>query len=97
MAPQLERRWLAEISRSQYLFHKLKSTLSLPCLLSKNKIPEHIALEGFVTDFKVGLWQALRRRFPDFDIQDCAFHWSQAVFRKIQDHGLQVITFNLIF
>jgi hypothetical protein len=28
------------------------------------RLPEHIALEGFVADFEVGLWQALRRRFP---------------------------------
>ncbi|XP_076078755.1 uncharacterized protein LOC143048767, partial [Mytilus galloprovincialis] len=36
-----------------------------------------------------GLWQALRQRFPGTPIQGCAFHWAQAVFRKIQENGLQ--------
>ena len=53
-------------------------------------LPEDIALDSFVADFEAGLWQALRRRFPYHPIQGCAFHWSQAVFRKIQENGLQV-------
>ncbi|XP_050393171.1 uncharacterized protein LOC126826808 isoform X1 [Patella vulgata] len=52
-------------------------------------LPSQIALEGFVVDFEAGLWQALRRRFVDIRIQGCVFHWTQAVFRKIQEKGFQ--------
>jgi transposase-like protein len=47
-------------------------------------------VKGFVADFEAALWQALKARFPRCPIQGCAFHWSQAVFRKVQEHGLQV-------
>ncbi|CAC5388183.1 unnamed protein product [Mytilus coruscus] len=53
------------------------------------RLPEDISLDGFVADFEAGLWQALKQRFPRYAIQGCAFHWSQAVFRKVQEHGLQ--------
>ena len=35
--------------------------------------------------------------FPDIHIQGCAFHWGQAVWRHVQELGLQVHVFKLIF
>lgn len=61
--------------------------------LIDRSLPENIALHGFVCDFEAGLWRALRDRFPNYPIQGCVFHWSQAVFRKVQEHGLQVCVF----
>ncbi|CAC5392288.1 unnamed protein product [Mytilus coruscus] len=55
------------------------------------RLPEDISLDGFVADFEAGLWQALKQRFPRYAIQGCAIHWSQAVFRKVQEHGLQTV------
>lgn len=55
-----------------------------------HQLPETIALEGFVADFEAALWKALKDRFPGTPIQGCVFHWTQAVFRKVQEHGLQV-------
>lgn len=55
-----------------------------------HQLPESIALEGFVADFEAALWKALKDRFPGTPIQGCVFHWTQAVFRKVQDHGRQV-------
>ncbi|XP_033759427.1 uncharacterized protein LOC117341641 [Pecten maximus] len=46
-------------------------------------------LERCVVDFEAGLWQAIRRRFHDVKIQGCAFHWTQAVYRKVQELGLK--------
>ncbi|XP_050393325.1 uncharacterized protein LOC126811503 isoform X3 [Patella vulgata] len=64
--------------------------MSSPVLRAVDKmLPSQIALEGFVVDFEAGLWQALRRRFVDIRIQGCVFHWTQAVFRKIQEKGFQ--------
>ncbi|XP_078326026.1 uncharacterized protein LOC144622863 [Crassostrea virginica] len=53
------------------------------------RLPEDISLQGFVADFEAALWQAMKDRFPRMPIQGCVFHWTQAVFRKVQEHGLQ--------
>lgn len=36
----------------------------------------------------VGAWQAVRHVFPGVAMKGCIFHWSQAVWRKVQDLGL---------
>ena len=54
------------------------------------RLPEDISLQGFVADFEAALWLALKDRFPRMPIQGCVFHWTQAVFREVQEHGLQV-------
>ncbi|XP_021350006.1 uncharacterized protein LOC110448202 [Mizuhopecten yessoensis] len=46
-------------------------------------------LERCVVDYEAGLWQAIRHRFSNVKIQGCAFHWTQAVFRKVQELGLK--------
>ena len=48
------------------------------------------AVQKFVADFERGLWNALHQLFPGIPVQGCAFHWSQAIFRKIQKSGLAV-------
>nr|XP_022308142.1 uncharacterized protein LOC111114145 [Crassostrea virginica] len=39
-------------------------------------------------DFEQGAWKAIQRTFPDVTIQGCCFHWTQAVWRRIQEIGL---------
>ncbi|XP_060561171.1 uncharacterized protein LOC132720942 [Ruditapes philippinarum] len=46
-------------------------------------------VEKFVLDFEAGLWQGLRDVFHEPQIQGCAFHFGQALWRKAQDLGLQ--------
>ncbi|CAC5399538.1 unnamed protein product [Mytilus coruscus] len=51
------------------------------------------AVQKFIAEFERGLWNALHHLFPGVPVQGCAFHWSQAIFRKIQNTGL-VVSYN---
>ena len=42
----------------------------------------------FMVDFEAAMWSSLRKVFPDAKVIGCSFHWSQAVWRKIQSLGL---------
>jgi len=41
----------------------------------------------FVMDFEASLWKAVESVFPDQTRRGCVFHWTQAVYRKIQALG----------
>lgn len=41
-----------------------------------------------MADFETGLWQALRLVYPGIDIKGCVFHFTQAIWRRIQEEGL---------
>ena len=55
----------------------------------KALIPD-MAVECMVMDFEAALWKAIRKVFPAVKCRGCCFHWTQAVWRKIQEVGLQV-------
>ncbi|XP_078343061.1 uncharacterized protein LOC144628821 [Oculina patagonica] len=39
--------------------------------------------------FEKALWNCLKEVLPDVTVKGCVFHWTQALWRKIQDLGLQ--------
>ena len=49
----------------------------------------HIRPDTIVTDFEVGLIQAVELNFPIASLTGCYFHFTQALWRKIQGVGLQ--------
>lgn len=51
-------------------------------------IPLDVTL--FTADIERGIWKGIREVFPGAQIRDCVFHWSKAVYTKVQEHGLQV-------
>ena len=40
-------------------------------------------------DFEIGLWKAVEKKLEDVSIKAVGFYWAQAVWRHIQEVGLQ--------
>ena len=47
-------------------------------------------VEKTAMDFEIALGSALRTQFPAAKLQGSAFHWNQAIWRKVQSLGLVV-------
>lgn len=47
-----------------------------------------LELVSVVMDFEPAVWKAFKDIFPAVKRKGCCFHWTQAVFRKIQNLGL---------
>jgi len=42
-----------------------------------------------MVDFESAVWQALASEFPDATVKGCTFHFTQSIWRKVQELGLQ--------
>lgn len=52
----------------------------------------------FIACYEQGIWKGIRECFPGTKLRVCAFHWSKAVYTKVQEYGLQVtIYINTMF
>jgi len=45
-------------------------------------------LQRVVADFEAATWQAVRQVLPGLEIRGCLFHYTQAIYRKVQELGL---------
>lgn len=48
-----------------------------------------LRVEALCLDFESATWAAIKSVFPDAEIKGCAFHWCQAVMRKVAKLGLK--------
>ena len=47
-----------------------------------------VSVRSVTSDFERALWRAVSAVFPNVEHHGCTFHWTQAVYRKIQSLGL---------
>ena len=52
-------------------------------------LPNPPSVVKVVADFEAATWLSLRVVLPNVEVKGCLFHFTQAVFRKIQSLGLQ--------
>ncbi|KAL5014779.1 hypothetical protein ScPMuIL_009049 [Solemya velum] len=55
----------------------------------KTSLSSTFDLDEVVCDFEAAIWGAVKEVFPSVTIHGCTFHWCQAVYRKINELGLQ--------
>lgn len=47
-----------------------------------------VNVQEIVSDFELAIWRGVEEVFPNVKMSGCAFHWTQAVFRKLKKIGL---------
>jgi len=55
-------------------------------------MPHRPAVQVAVADFEKGIWKGLQIVLPGVAVRGCNFHFTQAVWRRIQKYGLAVST-----
>ena len=55
----------------------------------KSLLPGEPLIRGIVIYFKSAIWRPVQEIFPDADIKGSLFNWNQALWRKVQNLGLQ--------
>lgn len=53
------------------------------------QLPNEPCVKSITADFEAAAWQAIRKVLPNVDLRGCSFHLTQAIWRKIQELGLQ--------
>ena len=52
-------------------------------------LPTTPSVEQVTADFESAVWGAFRKVLPEVQLLGCAFQWNQALWRKVQELGLQ--------
>ena len=75
-----------------FLLNKTQETYNMAFLLLKENCQNYrITLDPseVKTDFELALLQSIRISFPNASFRGCYYHFSQAIWRKVQSIGLQ--------
>ena len=67
-----------------------KSTEDYKVILEHISQSNALEIQSVVMDFENATWNAFRDIFPEADRKGCHFHWTQALWRKVQALGLVV-------
>jgi len=59
-------------------------------------LPRQPRVTSCVLDFEKAAWLALTTVLPTVTVPGCNFHWAQAMWRKVQEYGLQVTLHRLL-
>jgi hypothetical protein len=64
--------------------------ISLFQVLNKliDSLDSHPVVTTCVCDFEAGIWQSIRLVLPEAHLRGCIFHFTQALWRKVQAFGL---------
>ncbi len=54
-----------------------------------DQLPPDIRVSAITADFEAAMWRAVAQVLPHVQMLGCVFHFTQAVWRKIQALGLQ--------
>ena len=54
-----------------------------------DQLPREPTVKTITMDFESAVWSTLRALLPDVELRGCSFHLTQAVWRKMQELGLQ--------
>ena len=53
----------------------------------KSALPREANVTTIVADFEAAFWRAVQEEMPHCQLRGCVFHWTQAVWRKVQFLG----------
>ncbi|KAG0721035.1 hypothetical protein GWK47_047272 [Chionoecetes opilio] len=57
---------------------------------TKARLPADVSLQSVMMDFETAVWTSFGRIYPDLQLRGCSFHWTQAVWKRIQLYGLSI-------
>ena len=52
-------------------------------------LPSPPEVRSITLDFETALWNVFRDLLPNVSLKGCLFHWTQALWRKVQELGLE--------